>query len=174
MFEAELRIEAYRPITHRRRIVFSRGLGYLLVEDRLDAPRRRNEQYVQLWHLREGSRPKVDGSTVRTRRNRGNIVIRQLTNVRSTRIVAGHDLPPQGWVSYRYRRLRPAPVVHARIDGNRARFLTLLVPVLRDDTPVRVSDLTVTPDSVRLVVRVGRRAERISMTRRGATITKMR
>ena len=61
----------------------------------------------------------------------------------------GRERPLQGWLSNRYRRVKPAPVVEARIRGNKARFLTLLVPVPRADTPVRVSDVEVTPGGVR-------------------------
>jgi Heparinase II/III-like protein/Heparinase II/III N-terminus len=173
-FEASLEIHAYRTITHHRRVVFSRKLGYVLVEDRLDAPRRRKEAYVQVWHLRDGSRPKVSGSSIRTRRERGNIVIRQLLAVGSTKIVLGRERPLQGWLSNRYRRVKPAPVVEARIKGNKARFLTLLVPVPRADTPVRVSDVEVTSGGVRLIVRIGRAREQIVMTRDDVRISSPR
>ena len=153
------------------RVVFSRGLGYLLVEDRLDAAAGDREAFVQLWHLREDSEPRVDGATVRTRRDRGNVVIRQLRPVDSTRIVAGRERPLQGWVSYRYRRVEPSPVVQARIVGPSARFLTLLVPVADADTRVRVSDVDVTPDGVRATVAVGGERERIVMSRSSTRIT---
>ena len=107
----------------------------------------------------------VAGPTVRTRRDRGNVVIRQLIPVGSTRIVSGRERPLQGWLSLRYREFRAAPVVEARIDGGSARFLTLLVPVMRSKSRVSVSDVKVTPEGVTLRVTVGRVSERITMTK---------
>ena len=170
LFEATVDVRAYAPITHRRRVVFSRRLGYLLVEDRLDAPRARRETFTQLWHLVEGSHPIEAGPTVRTRRNRGNVVIRQLIDVDSTRIVSGREHPLQGWVSLRYRQFRAAPVVEARITGGSARFLTLLIPVMRSKSRVRVADVKVTRERVTLRVTVGRESERITMTKDRARI----
>jgi hypothetical protein len=163
-FDAVIDVRAYEPITHRRRVVFSRQLGYLIVEDRLDAPGTTRERFTQLWHLRQGSSPMVTGRTVRTRRPHGNVVIRQLLGVGSTRIVSGRDNPLQGWLSLRYRELRAAPVVEARIDGGSARFLTLIVPVMRSKSRVRVDDVKVTSEGVTMKVTVGRESERITMT----------
>ena len=136
-FEAIIDVRAYEPITHRRRVVFSRQLGYLLVEDRLDAPGSSRERFTQLWHLRQDSSPMVVGPTVRTRREHGNVVIRQLIPVGSTRVVNGRESPLQGWLSLRYRELRAAPVIEARVDGGSARFLTLIVPVMRSKSRVK-------------------------------------
>jgi hypothetical protein len=106
----------------------------------------------------------VTGRTVRTRRPHGNVVIRQLLGVGSTRIVSGRDNPLQGWLSLRYRELRAAPVVEARIDGGSARFLTLIVPVMRSKSRVRVDDVKVTSEGVSMKVTVGRESERVTMT----------
>jgi hypothetical protein len=173
-FEALVDVRAYKPIRHRRRVVFSRHLGYLLVEDRLNAPGARRETFTQLWHLRESSRPVVRGRTVRTRRDHGNVVITQLLRVDSTRIVSGRERPRQGWLSGRYRQVRQAPVVEARVSGGSARFLTLLVPVIFPKTRVRVSEVRVTGDGVTLKVTVGRESERITLTRDRARITPAR
>ena len=129
MFEATIDVRAYAPITHRRRVVFSRRLGYLLVEDRLDAPRARRETFTQLWHLAEGSSPIVAGPTVRTRREHGNVVIRQLIPVDSTRIVNGREQPAPGLglPALSTSSGRPRSSRHA-IDGGSARFLTLIDP----------------------------------------------
>ena len=167
-FEATLEIGAYTPITHRRRVVFSRHLGYLLVEDRLAAAGRRGERFTQLWHLREGSVPELKGRTVRTRRARGNVVIHQLLPVDGTRVVAGRQRPLQGWLAYQYRDLQAAPVVEVHQRGRQARFLTLLVPVPNKGMRVHVSDLEVTPSGMSAVVRVGVKRERIVMTRGAA------
>jgi hypothetical protein len=170
-FDVLLDIEAYRRIEHRRRVVFSRRLGYLVVEDRLKAGTGTRERFSQLWHLREDSRPTIAGATVRTRRDRGNVVIRQLLPKARLRAVIGRDRPIQGWLSYRYRRIEEAPVVIASMQGREVRFLTLLVPTRGPRTRVKVNDLHVSDDGMRALIRVGRKTERIVMTRDTARIT---
>jgi hypothetical protein len=173
-FEAVVDVRAYEPITHRRRVVFSRRMGYLVVEDRLDAPGGRRERFTQLWHLREGSRPEVSGSVVRTRRKKGNVVIKQVLRTDPMRVVSGRERPPQGWLSLRYRGIREAPVVEARQSGDSARFLTLIVPVLRAKTRVRVYDVKVTPDGVTLKITIGRESEKVTLSRSRARIESAR
>ena len=47
-------------VVHRRRVLFSRRLGYLVVEDRVSASTSRT--FRQLWHLDSGTAPIVSGS----------------------------------------------------------------------------------------------------------------
>ena len=134
----------------------------------------RRETFTQLWHLVQGSRPSITGRTIRTRQERGNLVIRQLTPVDSTRIVTGQERPLQGWVSLRYRQFKAAPVVESRISGGSARFVTLLVPVMFPKVRVRVWDVHVSADGVTFRVTVGRETEKVTMTRGSVRIESSR
>ena len=63
----------YSGVTLRRRVVFSRNVGYLVVEDRASAQSSRT--FRQLWHLDVGTAPVVGGRTVRSTRASGNVRI---------------------------------------------------------------------------------------------------
>ena len=130
-------------------------------------PARRRHVFRQLWHLVQGSAPTIDGRTVRTHRDRGNLVIRQLAAIRSTRIVKGSVSPIQGWISYRYRQKVAAPVVETTVSGSTGQFLTLLVPGA--GTPAaRIGSLRLTATGYSVVVTVGGRSERVQVRgRRG-------
>ena len=53
--ELVVRVQAYDGARIRRRVIFSRESGYLVVEDTIESSVART--WRQLWHLREGSRP---------------------------------------------------------------------------------------------------------------------
>ena len=71
-----IRDRGYAGVDLRRRIVFSHGLGWLLVDDH--ATSRTVRTYRQLWHLLPGADPRLDGAMVRTRYRSGNLAIFQL------------------------------------------------------------------------------------------------
>ena len=165
---ARVRSSASPGVAHVRSVAFSRTLGYVLVDDRLASSSRR--VFRQLWHLVQGSAPTIDGRTVRTHRDRGNLVIRQLAAIRSTRIVKGSVSPIQGWISYRYRQKVAAPVVETTVSGSTGQFLTLLVPGA--GTPAaRIGSLRLTATGYSVVVTVGGRSERVQVRGGVATIT---
>ena len=99
----------YAGVTSQRRVLFSTRLGYLLVEDRLTSTS--PQTFRQTWHLDAGSDPVVGTSGILTRRERGNVVIRQLVGTPVGRIVTGTTDPIQGWTSSVYGKLVTAPVV---------------------------------------------------------------
>jgi hypothetical protein len=157
------------PVRWSRRLIFSRSLGYLVVEDRLHSARRRT--FRQLWHLREDSRPRVSGQRIRTRRSSGNVVILQIRQLGKTRIVTGRMRPRQGWTSYQYREVLATPVVEQTVSWRSARYLTLLVPFGSGSPEVRASNLKVTPNGFSLIVSVYGRRERIVANKDRARIT---
>jgi hypothetical protein len=132
----------YAGVTQRRRVLFSRLGGYLVVEDRLST--RATRTFRQLWHLDVGARPVVSGRTVRTTRASGNLRIIQLAARPSVRVVAGRVAPVQGWISETLSHRRAAPVVIGSVRGRSVRYLTLLVPVRGPDDPVRVTNVRLT------------------------------
>jgi hypothetical protein len=168
-FEAVVRANLYHGVRSTRRLVFSRHGGYLLAEDSVSSTRSR--KWTQLWHLRDGARPKVSGDLVWTRRNRGNVLIQQLAAGGATRIVKGSTKPRQGWVSYRYLTVKAAPVVEHWMTGTSARFVTLIVPFAEGQPPVTVEDVVITADGFRATITVDGLTERVVATADGTTIT---
>ncbi len=166
LVQAIVSTDARSGVTDRRRVLFSRELGYLVVEDRLTAatPRR----YRQLWHLMEDARPLVTDGRIVTRRDRGNVLIMNLDGG-TTRVVTGSTDPIQGWVSYRYGEKFAAPVVQVVKEGWTARFLTLLVPGA-ETAEATVGELSITDVGFAFTVTIGRRAERVVVDGTSASI----
>jgi hypothetical protein len=169
-YEALVENRQLADVTSTRRVVFSRVGGYLLVEDRVASSVSRD--WAQLWHLREGTRPVVNGPRTWTRRReRGNVLIQQLIAGGTTRIVRGKEKPRQGWLSYQYAEVTPAPTVEYHLNGTSARFLTLIVPFPNGNPQVLVRDLVVTEDGFELMINVRGVKERVVATADGTTIT---
>ncbi len=167
--ELRVRIGVYPSVTMRRRIVFSRELGYLIVEDTMHSATAR--RYRQLWHLLPDAQPTTDGLRTVSHRDRGNVLIRQLLAGGTTRIVTGSTDPRQGWYSAKYGDHRPTPVVKYRQSGTNVRFITLLVPFASGSPDVTVSGLTVTTSGFSLTVDVRGQRERVLATSGGVRIT---
>jgi hypothetical protein len=166
--DTRLRTAGYRGVTHTRRVTFSRGMHYVLVEDRLTSTTSRT--YRQLWHLVEGSDPTLGTTAVTTRRDRGNVLIRQLAGSPTIRVVTGRTSPIQGWISYRHKQKVAAPGVEAIRKGANVRYLTLLVPA--EGVPrARVSGLRLTADGYRVTITIGARSERVVVSGTGVTVT---
>ena len=163
---AELAEPVYAGVEMRRRVLFSRAMGYAVVEDRAHragaSGKRTAISVRQLWHLREGSRPTTDGARTWTRRDRGNVLIWQLTSGGPTRVVTGQHHPLQGWIGNDYRRFVPAPVVEQLAAGRSVRLITLLVPFASGHPAVSVHHFVVTSDGFSMVVTVDGRRERVS------------
>jgi len=167
MFEAITRTNGYAGVSQQRRVTFSRRLGYVLVEDRATANVRRT--FRQLWHLAESANPLLGPTGFSTRRNRGNVQVRQLIGGHSMRIVSGRTSPTQGWISYRHGERIAAPVVEVVKTGTSVRYLTLIVPAAGRPLAT-IRDLRITSFGYSLVVSVGSKSERVTVTASGATI----
>jgi hypothetical protein len=159
--------DGYSGVHSQRRVVSSRKLGYVLVEDRLSSDQQHT--YRQLWHLPEDADPQVDGATVETTRPRGNLMIRQLKGG-STKIVSGSSHPIQGWVSYHYGVKLAAPVAEVTKTGTSVRYLTLLVPAAATASAT-VSDLILTPGGFSVRITIGAHSELVTVTSAGSSIT---
>jgi hypothetical protein len=169
-FEALVRNRQLEGVSSTRRFIFSRVGGYVLVEDRVASNVSRD--WRQLWHLRESSRPRRDGLRTWTQRpERGNVLIQQLLPGSQTLIARGQEKPRQGWLSYEYGELRPAPTVEFHQTGTEARYITLLAPFPRGTPPVVVSDVVITEDGFEATIRVRKVIERVVATAEGTTIT---
>ncbi len=151
----------YRGVSSTRRVVMSRELGWVLVDDRGSSSVVRT--YRQLWHLVEDGAPTITATGARTHRERGNLQIRQLTSGAAIRLVRGATAPIQGWVSPEYRSLVEAPVVEALRTGRAVRFVTLLAPAA-GQSDVRVTNVVVTGSTVDFTITIGGRSEKVRLT----------
>ena len=159
--------DGYPGVHIQRRVIFSKNLGYLLVEDRVTSAD--VHTYRQLWHLPEDAAPHVQGASVTTARPRGNLLIDQLKGG-AVSVVTGSTNPIQGWISYSYGTWIPAPVVEVTKTAASTRFITLVVPVANGAATARASNVAITPDGFSLTVTAGSRSERVTVTRYSATI----
>lgn len=138
----------------QRRLLFSRGGGWILIDDRVDQDVYR--PVVQRWNFGPGktvSTPLWGGRTI-TSGPGANVVVVQLGDRGTRRTYEGQETPRYlGWRSPTYRKLEKAPTVETILPGKQVRFLTLIAP-LRAGSPddVTVSELQVLPNAVSLVV----------------------
>ena len=152
------RSHAWSEVTTERRVLFSRALGFMVVEDVIRAAQPVLAR--QLWHLSPDADPVVDGATVGTRRQRGNVTLIWLGAVPSIGVAHEHTAPIQGWVSYAWRQRVAAPVVEASQRGTTIRYLTLIVPSAAR-AAVAVRRLTIGDDDVRMDLTVDGVTERV-------------
>jgi hypothetical protein len=157
---------AYPGVRLRRRVIFSRTGGYLIVEDRIRSTSDR--RFSQLWHLRERSRPTITGRGIVRARPRGDLTIVQLAGG-SSRIVTGATAPIQGWVSYRFNERSKAPVVITTKEGRKARFITLVVPS-ESGSDVRVGGFDRTAGGWNVTVEVDGQRETMRVSRDEAVV----
>ena len=158
----------YKGVDLRRRIVFSHGLGWLLVDDH--ATSRAVRTYRQLWHLLPGADPKLDGGVIRTRYGDGNLAIFQLRVPDKVKVIEGRRGQLQGWYSTTLNRRKRAPTVEAVVKGRNVRYVTLLVPLPRSEARVRVSGVFVRGSDVRFTLSVDGRRERVEIGRRAVEV----
>jgi len=167
MAQAVTKTTGYAGVRQQRTVTFSRLLGYVLVDDRATSNVRRT--FRQLWHLSETANPVLGSTSFTTRRTRGNVQVRQLIGPQAMRIVKGATKPVQGWVSYRHAQRLAAPVVEVVKSGTSVRYLTLIVPAAgRPAATIR--NLRTTSTGYSLVVTIGGKSERVTVTATGASI----
>jgi hypothetical protein len=159
----------YSGVTLRRRVVFSRNVGYLVVEDRASAQSSRT--FRQLWHLDVGTAPVVGGRTARSTRASGNVRIIQLAVRPTVRIVKGRTSPVQGWISETLSQRRPAPVVEAVARGRSVRYLTLVVPTRGPNDRVSVTNVRLSNSGWSFDIYVAGVREHVQATAWNSTIT---
>ena len=167
--EVVVRDAGYAGVETVRRVVFSPGLGYLVVEDRLAGKTERT--FRQLWHLAADGDPIEVSRGVRTRRPGANVEIVQLLDVEPAQIVMGREDPIQGWLSENIQHRGPAPVAEFTVSGTSARFLTVIVPSPSAAADIAITDLEVAPGGFSFRIAIDGRAERVVATADGVTIT---
>jgi hypothetical protein len=164
--------EVYQPgnagTSHVRTTVFSKRLGYVLVDDRLASTTVRT--YRQLWHLPADGKPLVRSTFFNSQRGRGNVQVRQLVGGTTSRVVLGQTTPVQGWTSYLFGQKAPAPVVEVLKSGKTARYVTLL-STHAGAPATTVTGFQLTSDGYRATVTIGGKSERVVVSGGTATIT---
>ena len=156
-----LRNRGTAGIEHRRRIVFSPRLGYMLIEDVLTSSEPRN--FRQLWHIVADGNPVIEDGVVRTRRGRGNLAIVQLLPTGTPRVV-------QGWFSRHLEQWVPAPVVEFPQRGRSVRYLTLLLPSAEQDPAYAIRDLKERAGGFSVTITFAGLAERVTVDGEEASI----
>lgn len=160
--EVDLAGRAGSGIRHERTVTFSRGLGFLVVEDRL----RSNEQerFRQRWHLAEDARPEpVRGGFVTTG-PAGRVKIVELTG--ASKAITG------GWLSYTFGRRLRAPIAELRKVGATARFVTILAP-FPAGAEVSITHRSVTENGYAFTISVDGRQERVESVGGVTTVTRL-
>lgn len=135
-----IRQKPYVGVGVERSVMFSRGGGFLLIDDRVSA--KKESSIRQLWHLDRGACPESRGISIVSQWQRGNIMICQLADEPEFEIISGRTEPMQGWVSYNYGEAVPAPTVEFVTQGCSARFLTLLIPFAERPPDLSVGTIT--------------------------------
>jgi Heparinase II/III-like protein/Heparinase II/III N-terminus len=166
--EALVRSTGYAGVDVTRRVVYSRALGYLVVEDRLTS--RTPIVARQLWHLSETARPTVDGTSVGSKSSSPHVRIIQLVETRKPAIVKGQTSPIQGWISFYTDHRTPAPTIEVASAGRAVRYITLVAPAASSDASIGVRAVAVTADGFSFVVTIDGHAERVTATQSGTTI----
>jgi hypothetical protein len=167
MVDAITTTSGYKGVRQQRRVTFSRRLHYVLVEDRASSTIVR--RFRQLWHLSETANPLVSRTSFRTRNARGNVLVRQLIPVTSSVIVKGRTKPVQGWISHKHGTRIAAPVVEVVKSGRSVRYLTLIVPAAGLPRAT-ISGLRTTAGGYTVVVTIGGKSERVTVSATGASI----
>ena len=166
--EVVVRTAGYAGVDATRRVIFSRGLGYLVVEDRLRAASVISTR--QLWHLGEDAHPSIDGMSVGSASAGPHVRIVQLVATRRPAIVIGRLSPVQGWVSRYTDQRTPAPTIEVPARGSAVRYITLVSPTSGPDSAVTVRDVKVTLTGFSFVVTIDGRSERVTATGSGARV----
>jgi len=167
--EALVDLPIYAGVSLRRHVLFSTRLGYMVVEDVIRSSRPVTAR--QLWHLMPGSRPTTRGRRTWTRGDRGDVLVLQLREQGTSRVVEGARSPMQGWLGDAYRVFEPAPVLSQRARGTTIRFITLVVPFRSGRPPVSVRRLAIGAHGFSMMVRVGSHRELVRSSASGASIS---
>ena len=166
--ELVVRVQAYPGAVHRRRVIFSRRSGYLVVEDTIESSVGRT--WRQLWHLRERSRPVTHGRRTWTRTGSSDLLIQQLIDRGATVHHQGEQDPVHGWILASLRPPRTRSGHRARVRGRSVRFVTVLAPFSGGVRPT-VSAVRLTRRGFSFVIEADGRRERVRATATGASIT---
>jgi hypothetical protein len=147
-FDHLILTRVWKGITWTRTVFFSRGLRYVVVDDRLRSTR--PQSFRQLWHLPPGANPQLGADSARTRLPGGNLLL-EWSRPQAIEVFEGSIHPIQGWVSFRYGHKTAAPVVESVARGRAVRFLTFIDPLAGAAGP-RLHELEELRDGFRLRV----------------------
>ena len=128
--------------------------------------------YRQLWHFASDANVATGLTSVWTRRDHGNVLIRQLVGRPTLTVVKGRTNPIQGWISYSYGTKVEAPVEEAILKGTNVRYLTLIVPAA-GAAKASVSGLQLTSTGYAVSVAIGGHLERVVVSGSSVTIKKL-
>jgi hypothetical protein len=137
-FDGIVELHSTSGLTDTRRVIFSKRLGFLIVVDRAEAPKK--TRFHQLWHLPLGANVTISGQTAYTNFSRGNVLIQQLLGGAHFDVVRGATNPTQGWLPTTWGSHAPAPVLEDVRGTSHIKLVTLLVPFASNRASVRVTN----------------------------------
>jgi hypothetical protein len=138
-FEGVVELHTTSGLVDTRRVIFSKRLGFLIVEDRAEAPKQ--TRFHQLWHLPLGAKVTIAGQTAYTVFSRGNVLVQELLDGAKFDVVQGSTTPMQGWLPTTWGNHAPAPVLEDVRNTSRVKLVTLLVPYASDRSSVQVTNV---------------------------------
>ncbi len=171
-YDGTLSIGAYSDVTLTRRVVFSRRLGFMVVDDTMNAAK--SKDATQLWHVPSDRKVKSNGADTWTRGPGGDVLIRQLIATGTTQVVKGQTSPLQGWLPNGWGAVAAAPVIEQVASGNSLRYLTLLAPFATNKPNVTVTNLTTGTNSFSFTITMATGSQRVVATAQKVTITDLK
>ena len=134
------------PVTHRRRVCFTKEAGFWLILDELTA--KGEHHYDQYFHFGPEAEVSKNGLTVTAMyKNDAGVVVKPLITDRlELKQYSGNTDPIQGWVSYDYAVKVPAEAIqYSKPAKGNTSLATLLVPFKGNapDCSVEVLDQSV-------------------------------
>jgi hypothetical protein len=171
-YDGSLSIGAYSGVTLNRRVVFSRRLGFMVVDDTMSSSR--SERARQLWHVPIGRGVKSSGADTWTRGAGGDVLVRQLIATGTTQVIKGQTSPLQGWLPNGWGKVASAPVIVQAASGQSLRFITLLVPFTTKVPDVTIKHLTTGPNSFSFTITMGKSSQKVVATATSVTITDLK
>jgi hypothetical protein len=168
-FEGVVALRTTSGLVDSRRVIFSKRLGFLIVEDRAEAPIR--TRFSQLWHLPLGAGVTIDGQTASTNFSRGNVLVQQLLGGAHFDVVQGSMNPIQGWLPTTWGSHAAAPVLEDVRNTTRVKLVTLLVPYGANRSSVQVTDVDARGQHFSFDISVNGQRQHVQADGNGVSIT---
>jgi hypothetical protein len=168
-FEGIVELRTSSGLVSTRRVIFSKRLGFLIVEDRADAPKKTT--FHQLWHLPLGASVTVAGQSAYTNFSRGNVLVQQLIDGAHFNVVQGRTNPMQGWLPTTWGSHAAAPVLEDVRNVTHAKFVTLLVPFGSSRSSVQVTNVDAHGQRYSFDINAGGKRQHVQADGNGVVIT---
>nr|WP_246482778.1 heparinase II/III family protein [Brachybacterium halotolerans] len=164
----KFRDEGYPDSTIERRVVYSNSGEYLVVVDTIDS--RREVDARQQWQTAPGVTVEMDKNSFHLERDGAHALVSTFGIPPELEIHEGEEDPLVGWVATGWREREPAPLLSARRQGTRFRFVTAIVPGFRSNKPTVTNVQGLPKGFIGLDVDTGRATERILISANSVSV----